>query len=486
MDTADIQKYFSVNHASGRTLTSQLENRIARFIEENKDGTLLPPEETLAKVLNVSRVTVRNALKPFLEKGLILREVRKGTRICKSTAGRDESEPIDPLALGMVWRGVPRKVLRFLSYETLPLQQSFWNQVVWEYTRQNPEVQVKIIPMKSGMLSQDLSDLLREKQIDLFLHSYGYSGPLSELAQPLPEELRSRMSGPEFLTSGDVFRGNPAFDYLLPLNVSSLSIAWNTELAERIGWKNVSERLEKEDLLDLICEAAALLPDGYSASGHAWDLLALAGFPNSGSEMDQMEKRLFQMEKVLKTPKACIVSPSHSLEELLRDFNEGHVLFLITTMTRLFAKGEPAVPFELFPYHAEPECRNPLMPLNIAVFRFSNETEEAVKFMAFLLSPQVQKWSVSIKKAAPVRKENFYEFMKKMYQYTPEQADPWLQKHNLFKSQFSRMENYHRFTTYDSRGELEDIAAGRCKVEKAVSLLRIKYNDQLKILQNDF
>ena len=485
MKSAEIRRFFNLNLASGRTLTAQLKDRIARFIDEHEDGTLLPPELALADTLGVSRVTVRNALKSFLDRGQIVREVRKGTRIRKAAVRQADDEPLDPLALGMVWRSVPRKTLRFFSYETLPLQQSFWNRVVWEYSRVDPEVRIEIIPMKASMLAQNFSELIQEKKIDLFLHSQCCSGQLSELAQPLPPELRSRMADPEYLTAAGSFRNDPAYDYLLPLNVASLAVAWNTELAERIGWKDIRERLGKENLPDLIRKAAPLLPDDCYASGHAWDLLAMSGYPVSGSETDQMEKRLRQMEKMLKTPRACIVSPSHSLEEQIRKFSEGRILFLLTTMTIFFAKGEPAVPFEMSPIWPEPGCRNLIMPLNIAVSRFSNETEEAMKFMKFLISPQVQKWSVTLKKTAPVRKENFYDFMEKMLGCTQEQADSWFRQHNLFKSQLSLQENYYRFLTFNCRTELEDIAAGHCSVEKACSQLRMKYDSQLQILKDE-
>lgn len=485
MESADIKKYFKLDLASSRTLTAQLKDQIARFIDEHEDGTFFPPELVLASFLGISRVTVRNALKSFLEKGQIVREVPKGTRIRKTAARPNDNEQLDPLALGMVWGGVPQKTLRLFSYESLPFQLSFWNRVVWEYSRQTPGVQVEIVPMRAEMLSQNVSELLQEKKIDLFLYSHCYAGPFSELARPLPDELRSRMTDPEYLTSGDPFLKNPASDYLLPLNVSPLVIAWNSELAKRIGWKDVRERLEKEDFLDLIREAAPLLPDDCHASGHAWDLLAMPGAPVSGSEADQMEKRLRQMEKTLRTPRACIVSSSHTLEEQIRRFSEGRILFLLTTTTIFFAKGEPAVPFEMCPVWPQEGCRNLIMPLNIAVSRFSRETEEATKFMKFLVSPQVQKWIGSIKRSIPIRRENFYDFMKKLFRYSPERADSWFGKHSLFKSQFSREENYHRFVTYDCRSELEDIANGHCTVEKAGSLLRMKYNDQLKTLQNN-
>ena len=485
MESADIKKCFKVNLASDRTLTAQLKDLIARFIDEHEDGTFFPPELVLANTLGISRVTVRNALKSFLENGQLVREVPKGTRIRKSSMKQNNDEPLDPLALGMVWGGVPRKTLRFFSYESLPFQQSFWNRAAWEYSRQNPGVQVEIVPMRADMLSHNISDLLQEKKIDLFLYSPCYTGQLSELARPLPDELRSRMGSPEFLSSADSFRNNPAFDYLLPLNVSPLVIAWNTELAARIGWTKVRERLEKEDFPDLIRKAVPLLPDDCYASGHAWDLLAMSGIPVSGSETDQMEKRLRQMEKTLKTPRACIVSSSHSLEEQIRNFSEGRILFLLTTMTIFLAKGEPAVPFEMCPVWPQPGCRNLIMPLNIALSRFSKKTDEAVKFLNFLVSPQVQKWTVSIKRTVPVRKENFYDFMKNTFQCTPEQANSWFGHHNLFNSLFSRQENYYRFVTYDCRSELEDIANGHCPVEKAASLLRMKYNSQLESLKGN-
>ena len=85
MESADIKKCFKVNLASDRTLTAQLKDLIARFIDEHEDGTFFPPELVLANTLGISRVTVRNALKSFLEKGQLVREVPKGTRIRKSS-----------------------------------------------------------------------------------------------------------------------------------------------------------------------------------------------------------------------------------------------------------------------------------------------------------------------------------------------------------------------------------------------------------------
>ena len=484
METADIRKYFSVNLSSDRTLTAQLEEGIARFIAEHEDGTLLPPELVLAETLGISRVTVRNALKPFLEKGQIVREVRKGTRICKSDVPQDSSFSLSRLALGIEWPVIPKKVLRFLSYEMIPFQRQFWERVVREYSRKNPEVQVQLVPMEKDMPSRNISELLQEKRIDLFLFSFSYSEPLAELAQPLSADLRNYATGREYLSSADCFRERPYYHYLLPVNLTTSVIGWNVELAAGIGLKDIRCRLEQGKFLELIKEAAPLLPEGCFASGHAWDLI-FAGYPVAGSEMDQLKKRLFQIEDILKTPRACITSATHTLEDFVRKLREGRILFFLTTMATFFARGEPAFPFALFPVAPAPGCLNMIRTLNIAISKFSEKVAESEKFMRFLLSPQVQKWIASVKRAAPIRKEDFHDFMDREFQYTPEQAEKWLHYHKIFESPFAREENYNRFTIYECRKELENIAAGRCSVEKAVSLLRAKYNRQLKILEEN-
>ena len=482
MKTADIQKYFSINPGSGRTLTAQLEKRIARFIETHEDGTQLPPEETLAKVLNISRVTVRNALKPFLEKNQIIREVRKGTRIRKPAAAENPAALPDPLALGIVWRGLPKKTIRFLSFETLPLQQEFWNRVILEYSRKNPDIQVKIVPMTTDMLSENITSLLQEKQIDLFLYSHNYSEPLPELALPLPESLREQMTGPEYLSGSASFRTNPDYRYKLPLNISTAVVVWNKALAEQTGLKDIRRRLENGQLTELIEEAAPRLPEGCFASGHPGDLLAYAGCPVAGSETDQLKKQLFRIENILKTPRACITPASHTLQELIRKFQDGRILFFVNNTTAVFAEGEPAMPVEMLPVYPEPGCRNLIMSLDIALSRFTRKKEEAADFMRFLISEPVQKWTASIKRTAPIRRDNYYDFMKREFQYRQQQADNWLRCHKLYESGYSREENYHRFVIFHCREEMEDIAEGRSSAEKAASRLSMKFDEQLKTL----
>ena len=485
MKTADIQKYFSINPGSGRTLTAQLERRIARFIETHEDGTQLPPEETLAKVLNISRVTVRNALKPFLEKNQIIREVRKGTRIRKPAAAEKTAALPDPLALGIVWRGLPKKTIRFLSFETLPLQQQFWNRVVREYTRKNPDIEVKIVPMTTDMLSENITGLLQEKQIDLFLYSHNYCEPLPELALPLPESLREQMTGPEYLSGSESFRTNPDYRYMLPLNISTPVVVWNQALAEQSGLKDIRRRLENGRLAELIEEAAPRLPEGCFASGHPGDLLAYAGCPVADSETDQLKKQLLRIEGILKTSRACIPAASHTLQDLIRKFQDGRILFFVNNMTAVFAGGEPAMPFEMLPVYPEPGCRNLVMSLDIALSRFTRKKAETADFMRYLISEPVQKWTASIKRTAPIRRENFYDFMNREFHYRQLQADDWLRCHKLYESGYSREENYHRFAIFHCREEMEDIAAGHCSADKAAVRLCAEFNDRLKLLKEE-
>jgi GntR family transcriptional regulator len=66
-------------------LYSQLYQRLAAFIEsgELKAGDRLPPERELAELLNVSRITTRQAIDALVESGLVYRERGRGTFVAE-------------------------------------------------------------------------------------------------------------------------------------------------------------------------------------------------------------------------------------------------------------------------------------------------------------------------------------------------------------------------------------------------------------------
>ena len=68
-----ITELFGINPASSVPLRTQLERKLEYFINSSAPGTVIPSERVMAKCLGISRVTVRNAITPFLAAGSIVR-----------------------------------------------------------------------------------------------------------------------------------------------------------------------------------------------------------------------------------------------------------------------------------------------------------------------------------------------------------------------------------------------------------------------------
>lgn len=87
------------NHS---VLSQRLHEDLARLISATEPGDRLPTEPELAKQLNVSRATLREAMRTFETQGLLLRKQGVGTFVVRPTqvleSGLEVLESIDTLA----------------------------------------------------------------------------------------------------------------------------------------------------------------------------------------------------------------------------------------------------------------------------------------------------------------------------------------------------------------------------------------------------
>lgn len=470
MTPEEIRKTFALDPADGKTLTSQLEGAISRFIESHCDGTFLPPEEQLARDLNVSRVTVRNALKKFLEAGQIQRQAGKGTRICKQTISPWD---INPLAWEQLYFPRQRRPLRFLVLETLPYQQKYWEAVCAAFNEQNSS-QVEIIYLDSLTTDRKISGILQEQNIDLFLYLHNLSEKISSLAAPLPDDLRNRAGSGDFMPCFDSFWQESMYDYLLPLNLSISVLAWNKNLELSAGL-DIEALLKKHNVIDVFKEAALHLPREINAAGHAWDIISRSGCPSQENELSYLERKIAQLADLLLLPNAAITHPNRNIKDLITDFYNQKILFFGGTRTNLYALGD--YPFELREklLYPEPGCKNLLMSLNIAVSRFSPRQSEAAVFLEHLLSEEIQELCGSIKKIPPLRKKNFFNFMEREFGSDQTESLNWLSKHELFIHPARHKESYFGFLTFEIRDEIELLASKKLSVRETFERIKNKY-----------
>lgn len=78
---------YSINHRSPVPLHAQAEELLRKLIAEEayQNGKLLPNEVELAKLLAISRSTLRQAINKLVFEGLLIRKKRMGTRVNQST-----------------------------------------------------------------------------------------------------------------------------------------------------------------------------------------------------------------------------------------------------------------------------------------------------------------------------------------------------------------------------------------------------------------
>lgn len=78
---------YSIDHKSPVPLHIQAEELLRKLIAEEdfQNGKLLPNEVELAKMLAISRTTLRQAINKLVYEGLLIRKKRKGTKVNQAT-----------------------------------------------------------------------------------------------------------------------------------------------------------------------------------------------------------------------------------------------------------------------------------------------------------------------------------------------------------------------------------------------------------------
>ncbi len=125
MDLDDLPKV--------RSTRDQVEATLTRLIEQQRPGDQLPPEPQLARQLGVSRPTLREVLRTFAERGLVVRRQGVGTFVAsrmpvlKPTRG-----PRKPGAHGVLVPGLTTEMTRLIRRSAL---QRLWSSNAWDVAR---------------------------------------------------------------------------------------------------------------------------------------------------------------------------------------------------------------------------------------------------------------------------------------------------------------------------------------------------------------
>ena len=471
METAEIIAFLEVDKASGIPLKTQLEQKLDALLSRLEPKTVLPPERLMAEKLNISRVTVRNAMQKFFEQGRIVRHGRLGTMVSPKSEP-EKLKKYNPMALGSAWTDSPGYTLKFLLYENLPPQKKFWTETVDSYNAQDPDFPVEIVWMTSISDAARIANVIEEKSVDILLDSFLFDLDRKKYYHRFSESFRKR-----FFTDEYFFERFPEpREYSLPVCMSAPMLFWNRELAERCGLPD----LKSGRFADLAVGAIKKLPKDVFACGRIWDCFSYTAIPGAMDSPEQLRQILEEISDAGKktaghVDRLFMTTQKDQLEHV-ESFLQGKVLFLPAQMTFLQVFDEPSFPYGKLPFPKPPGEKLAAGYIAAAITRNCLNTAAAEQFLAYLISPEIQKKCGEIKQSIPVRREECRKMLASEYGYSGKQINEF-----LGSLQFSRpckndpQRLFFRFCIYFVREELTRLLQGTLSVKEAASIISAKW-----------
>lgn len=460
MDRAEILRYFKVDKSSGESLRSQIEKNLENFLSKVPAGTQLPAERELAQTLDVSRVTVRNALEPFFLSGRILRQRRNGTISAPSNIPKVES---NELALGLPWQANPPRSLRFLCYETLPQQRIFWEHTVADFNERSSE-KVELVWLNSCLKGRALLSYLGNEEIDLLLYSTIYGVSLPELARPLPESLRTVYHSQDYVS--ELFTDHINDPYRLPLHLAFWTIFWNKNLAKQCGLHRVKEAIAGHSICSLVGEALERLPEDVQAGSHIWCHLAYQGIIPEAPQREKLLEVLHSLA-ALPDPKRSFMLDQRYSEDDAEKFINGELLFFEGTVAQLQTiPRKPSFVCGEMPFPPAEQCRRMCCSLDAVISHQCRCPDLAEKFLAFLISPEIQQRLLTEKQSIPIVRKIFMQALRDKFNFTGEESLQLLKNSFLFRDLTHAEEAAHYFLIFKVREELRSMMSGTLSPEQ--------------------
>lgn len=470
----DIVKLFAVDHGAAETLLSQLKRRFSEFIQNSSVGTRIPSERKLAEVLKVSRVTVRNAMRDFFESGAIIQNGRRGTYVFQKPSVIIPDD-IHPMAID---GGMPARtcVLKLLLYENIPFQKVFWESAVADFNRSYSGAQVEISWLQRDISGHNMNSYVMKNHFDVVQANITHN--IQEITLETSMEMRTTLQSSDFYL--DLYYGdtNSLLKSVIPIHQVASMTFWNGNLADKIGFRDIRARLRKGGLLDLLDEAARLLPDGALASGHAWDIPALRGVPRD-CDVENLEKYVcgeFERFAPYVGRSNMFMTRQKSPFDMQAKFIAGELLFINTMPTNLFLFGSKMnFDLKVAPFHVPLNNKSMGSAMGLFVPRNSSHPDIAFDFIDFMLSEETQGKMAEMKWVVPFRRSSLSRLAKRM-DCGLDVLGEAVESSRVELSTDGMMSRYLRMMVFETREEFVDILNGNRSSKECAATFMEKFN----------
>ncbi|MFA6103174.1 MAG: GntR family transcriptional regulator [Victivallaceae bacterium] len=293
----------TIRKESSVPVYQQLIKYFEEFISSNPPETRVPPERELAALLNVSRNSLRKALEYYFDKGLIVRQRRKGTftalnskTLVEEPVSLEEIHPQAYYDLMMFQEPAKGNTLTLTLYENMPFQKKYWEEIVKKFNSRHPETKAVI-----EWLPKEIS--IREKHgFENYFKSIGkipdliqcpLDKSLYDLFTPLPDEIRAFMTSSKFFHETLEAGGEYLLERIVPIYTSVPICLWNKDMGEKYEITDIRKKLEHGSVIELACHAAEKLPLNIKICGPMPTLMRFWGHPEHLSEINSDSLKRF-------------------------------------------------------------------------------------------------------------------------------------------------------------------------------------------------
>ena len=475
MKTEEILGFLQIDKNSGTPLRTQLEDRIEALLPELEVETLFPPERLIAEKLEISRVTVRNAMQKFYEQGKFIRHGRRGTMAVPAKK-QDKLKDYNLMALGASWIGRPAYSLKFLLYENLPPQKKFWQETVDSFNAGKPEFPVEIVWMESFSDAANVEKIIDERSIDILLDSHLFTLDKAKSYYRFSESFRKQLSSNEYLF--DLFR--TPLENSLPVNIVTPMLFRNCDLAEQYGLADIKPALKNGDLIDFAASVVRDLPENVVACGRIWDWFSYTVPPEAMESQEQLLPVLKELaeagETAGKDMDRLFLTSQKNLLEHVELFLQGKMFLLPAQMTFMQVADAPEFRCEALPFPCRPGQKQIADHVDIAVTKNCLNPIAAEQFLSWVISPEVQRKCAEVKQMIPVRREECSRMLSEEYRYNAHEIKDFLASLQFFPCQNNHpLRSFSEFCIYFVRAELTEILQGKLAPEEAAETIFAKW-----------
>ena len=207
------QKYFEISSGSEEALYLQIRKGFVAWIHDNDQGFEFPSERELAIFLDVNRRTLRQALMPLFQSGVL---ARKGYKMFINHKIGTCTNLQNSFLLS---DSGTKHILKFLLLDGMPSHAEFWNQVIGEFNRQSPVYELSPVGFYGNAAGNpDYWKNIEQETFDLAVLpvSYRWKKGVEEHLLPVRESMKEYFHSEEFLTGDLTGTSSLLRDYAYP------------------------------------------------------------------------------------------------------------------------------------------------------------------------------------------------------------------------------------------------------------------------------